>query len=65
MVLHGEVVTDEVLETTFTETQALVNGKPPTEVSSDSGLKAITLNHFLVSRANPLLLCGVFSDKEI
>ena len=49
MVLHGEEVTDEVLETTFTETQALVNGKPPTEVSSDSGLKAITLNHFLVS----------------
>ena len=65
MVLHGQVVTDEVLETAFAETEALVNSRPVTEVSSDSGLEAITPNHFLISRATPVLTCGVFSDKEI
>ena len=66
VVLHGQVVTDEVLETVFAETEALVNSRPLTEVSSDdSSLEAITPNHFLISRANPVLPCGVFSDKEI
>ena len=43
------------------------SGKQSTsEVSSDdSGLEAITPNHFLICRANPVLPCGVFSDKEI
>ena len=45
--------------------EALVNSRSPTEVSSDSGLEAITLDHFLISRADPVLPCGVFSDKEI
>ena len=66
VVLHGQVVTDEVLETGFAETEALVNIRLLTEVSSnDSGLEAITPNYFLISRANPVLPCGVFSDKEI
>ena len=65
VVLHGQVVTDEVFETAFAEKEALVNSRPLTEVSSDSGLEAITSNHFLISRANPVLPCGVFSDKEI
>ena len=66
VVLHGQVVTDEVLETAFAETEALVNSRPLTEVSSSSSdLEAITPNHFLISRANPVLPCGVFADKEI
>ena len=65
MVLPGEVVTDEVLGTAIAETEALVNSRPLTEVSSDSGLEAIIPNHFLISRDNPVLPCGVFSDKEI
>jgi len=65
VVLHGQVVTDEVLETTFAETEALVNSRPLTEVSSDSGLEAITQNHLLISCASPVLPCGVFSDKEV
>ena len=66
VVLHCQVVTDEVLETVFAETEALVNSGPLTEVSSDdSGLEAITPNHFLISRASPVLPCEVFSDKEI
>lgn len=63
--LRGQVVTDEVLETAFAETEALVNSRPLTEVNSDSGFEAITPNHFLISRANPVLPCGVFSDKKI
>lgn len=60
------MVTDEVLETAFAETEALVNSRPLTEVSSiSSDLEAITANHFLISRANPVLPCGVFTDKEI
>ena len=61
-VLHGQVDTDEVLETAFAEAEALVNSRPLTEVSSDSGLEAITKNHFLISCANPVLPCGVFTD---
>ena len=61
-VLHGQVVTDEVLETAFAETGALVNSRPLTEViSGGSDLEALTLNHFLTSRANPVLPGGVFS----
>ena len=66
IVLHGQVVTDEVLGTAFAKTEALVNSRPLTEVSSSSSdLEAITPNHFLISRANPVLPCGVFADKEI
>ena len=31
VVLHGQVVTNEVLETVFSETEALVNSRPVTE----------------------------------
>ena len=66
VVFHGQVVTDEVLETAFAETEALVNSRPHTEVTSCSGdLEAITLADFLISRAKPVLPCGVFADKEI
>lgn len=65
MVLHGQVVTDEVLETALAETEALVNSRPLTEVSRDGGLETIPPNHFLIPRANPVLPCGVFSDKKI
>ena len=59
VVLHGQVVTDEVLETAFAKTEALVNSRPLTSVgSSSSDLEAITPNHFLISRANPVLPCG-------
>ena len=34
-------------------------------MSSDGGLKTISPNNFLIPRANPVLPCGVFSDKKI
>ena len=45
--------------------EPLVHNRPLTKVSSESGLEAITPNHFLISCANPLLPCGVYSGKEI
>ena len=45
--------------------EPLINNRPLTKVSSESGLEAITPNHFLTSCANPLLPCGVYSGKEI
>ena len=56
---------DEVLETAFAETEALVNSRTLPEVSSDGGLDEVTLNHFLTSRAYPVLPCGVFFDKRM
>ena len=50
------------METALAGTEALVS---LTEVSSDSDLEATTPNHFLISRANSMLPCGVFSDKKI
>ena len=41
VVLHGQVVTDKILETAFVETETLVNIRLLTEVSSRSGLEAI------------------------
>ena len=41
MVLHGQVVTDKILETAFVETETLVNIRLLTEVSSRSGLEGI------------------------
>ena len=66
VVLHNQVVTDEVLEIAFAETEAHVNSGPLTEVNSNSSdLEAITPNCFLISRANPVLPCGSFADKEV
>ena len=64
VVLHGQVVTDEVLETAFAETEALANNRPLTEITSDSGFEAITPNYFLISRANPVLPCGYFLTRK-
>ena len=56
----------QVLETAFAETEALVNSRPLTEFTScSSDFEAITPNHLFISRANPMLPCGVFADKEI
>ena len=51
VVLRGQVVTDEVLETAFTETEAFVNSRQLTQASSRSS--DLEANHFLISRANP------------
>lgn len=36
VVLHGQVVTDEVLETAFAETEGLVNSRPLTEINFEN-----------------------------
>ena len=66
VVLHNQVVTDEVLLTAMAEVESLVNGHPLIEVSSDvNDLDALTPNHFIVGRNVPNLPPGIFADKEI
>ena len=56
VVLHNQVVTDEVLLTAMAEVESLMNGRPLTEVSSDvNDLDALTPNHFIVGRSVPNL----------
>ena len=50
-VLWNQVLTDEVLQTTFAEVEWLMNSRPLTEVSSDvDDLNALTPNHFIIGR---------------
>jgi hypothetical protein len=66
VVLHGQVISDDVLETAMVETEALVNSRPLTQVSSNvNDLEAITPNHFLMPCSNPAKPFGVFTEKEI
>ena len=54
VVLGSQVLTDEVLNTAFTEVEFIVNSRPLTHVSTDpTDLEAITPNHFLLGRASP------------
>ena len=54
VVLGNQVLTDEVLNTVFTEVEFIVNSRPLTHVSTDpTDLEAITPNHFLLGRASP------------
>ena len=66
VVLHNQVLTDEVLSTAFAEVEWLVNSRPLTEVSSDvDDLDALTPNHFIIRRGSVNLPPGIFADKEI
>ena len=60
VVLHNQVVIDEVLVTSMAEVESLVNSRPLTEVSSDvNDLGALTPNHFIVGRSIPNLPPGI------
>ena len=54
VVLGSQVLTDEVLNTAFTEVQLIVNSRPLTHVSTDpTDMGALTPNHLLLWRASP------------
>lgn len=54
--LTGNVkLTDEILETFFTDAESIINGRPSTKVSDDiEDLQAITPNHLLLLREGPV-----------
>lgn len=64
-VLQNQSVTDEILFTAFTEVEALLNGRPLTNVSVDPKYPVpLTPNHFLMGRPFPNLPIAVISLNE-
>ena len=69
VVLQNQVLTDELLLTTFAEVEWLVNSRPLTEVSSDvDDFEALALALALAlyqRKRNSKLATSVFVDREI
>lgn len=66
VISSGQVLTDEVLLTLFTEVESMLNGRPLTYVSTDPhDMEPLTPNHFLLGCASPNVPPGVFRDKEV
>ena len=65
-VLKQQTLDDEGLTTVFCEVEAILNSRPITKVSDDpQDLEALTPNHILLYRTNPLLPPGVFSSSDL
>ncbi|XP_041918191.1 uncharacterized protein LOC121682205 isoform X4 [Alosa sapidissima] len=65
-VCKQQTLDDEGLSTVFCEVEAILNSRPITKVSDDPhDLEALTPNHILLLRTNPLLPPGVFSRSDL
>ena len=65
VVLGGQCVTDEVLQTVLAEVEYVLNSRPLTYVSADvNDAEPLTPNHFLVGQPEAALPPGVFTDHE-
>lgn len=65
-VLKQQTFDDEGLNTVFCEVEAILNSRPITKVSDDpQDLEALTPNHILLLRTNPVLPPGVFSQSDL
>lgn len=65
-VLKQQTLDDEGLATVFCEVEAILNSRPITRVSDDpQDLEALTPNHILLLKTNPLLPPGVFSNSDL
>ena len=65
VILGGQCVTDEVLQTVLAEVEYVLNSRPLTYVSADvNDAEPLTPNHFLVGQPEAALPPGVFTDHE-
>ncbi|KAL2083621.1 hypothetical protein ACEWY4_021394 [Coilia grayii] len=65
-VLKQQTLDDEGLNTVFCEVETILNSRPITKVSGDpQDIEALTPNHILLLRTNPLLPPGVFSRSDL
>jgi hypothetical protein len=65
-VLSTQLVPESVLRTALIEVEAVVNSRPLTYNSTDvNDLTALTLNHFLIGRAENPMSPDVVQDREI
>ena len=65
-VLKEQVVDDEALQTLFCEVEAIINDRPITKSSDDANdLEALTPNHLLLLKREPLLPPGLFEKDDL
>ena len=65
-ILKDRVVPKEALRTALVEAEGIMNSRPITHVSSDTGdIEALTPNHLLLLRANPSFEDANVSDREV
>ena len=65
-VLQKQVLTDEVLSTTFVEVEWFPNSRPLTELNSNvQDLDALIPSHFILGRRSVKILPGIFVNKEM
>ena len=66
VVIGTQTLTDEVLLTALAEVEGMINGRPLTYISSDSGdMEPLTPNHLLLGCSQMLVSPGEFQEKEI
>ena len=64
-VLQNRIVAKEAIRTALVEAEGILNSRPITNVSSDAGdIEALTLNHFLLLRANQSNEKADVSERE-
>ena len=65
-VLKEQVVDDESLQTLMCEVEAIMNDRPITKSSDDvNDLEALTPNHILLLKRQPLLPPGLFEKEDL
>lgn len=65
-VLKEQVVDDESLQTLMCEVEAIINDRPITTSSDDlNDLEALTPNHILLLKRQPLLPPGLFEKEDL
>ena len=65
-VLQNRIVAKEALRTAVVEAEGILNSRPVTYVSSDADdIEALTPNHFLLLRANPINEEADVGEREI
>lgn len=64
-ILGNQIVTDEVLKTTMSEVQGILNSRPLTPLSDDSNdMEVLTPNHLLLLRSNVNLPPSLYSEND-
>lgn len=65
-ILKTQTLDEESLVTVFCEAEAIVNGRPLTKASTDpQDLEALTPNHLLLLKSQPLLPPGLFEKEDV
>ncbi|XDV54607.1 hypothetical protein PO909_022856, partial [Leuciscus waleckii] len=65
-VFKTQILDEESLATVFCEAEAIVNSRPITKASTDpQDLEALTPNHLLLLKSQPLLPPGLFKEEDV